>query len=56
MPNGHNDQYNEAWCRERHEKIDTRIDRLDARIWALLILALVQIAGIAGILLNLAMK
>ena len=48
MPNGK--EYNQQWCDERHRKIDVRLDRLDTRIWAILIMLFVNLGGI-GVLL-----
>lgn len=55
MPNGK--EYNHDWCDERHEKIGQtfdvcfrRIDRVEAKLWAVLILLFANLGGI-GVLL-----
>jgi len=59
MPNG---EYNQKWCAERHEKVDTAIDKCEAgiqgvhrRIDKILVgIVVVGVLGIANIILTLA--
>ena len=34
-------------CERLHRPLENRIDRLDGRMWSLIIIAIVQLAGIA---------
>ncbi len=54
MPNGTqkpSESYNLKWCLEKHQRIDDRLKTFDNRLWAILTLALVEVIGIAGILI-----
>lgn len=61
MPNGYNydgperrhDAYNPAWCKDKHRLLDQRIDKLDARMWTIMILLFGNLAGIGGIFVTL---
>lgn len=48
MPNGV--EYNREWCDERHTKLDTRLDKVEARLWVILVTLFVNLGGIAAIL------
>lgn len=61
MPNGtvQPQEFNATWCAEKHRRIDhdidnihARIDRVDGRLWALLIIAVVQLVGIVTMLVQ----
>ncbi len=60
MPNGDSlkKEYNAAWCKSLHDRVEKdfimvnkRVDKMDARIWGLLVLGFIEVAGIVGILL-----
>ncbi len=53
------DEFNAAWCREKHrvidtkmDKVETRIDKVEARLWGIIVLLLVNLGGIIGVLLK----
>ncbi len=58
MPNGDSHEYNQQWCKSIHERIERdftvvhkRVDKMDARLWGLLVMGFIQVVGIVGILL-----
>ena len=61
MPNGdsHNPIYNFMWCREKHTEIDkeflaiwNRVEKMESKLWGIIILLLVNVGGIIGILIK----
>ena len=61
MPNGdsHNPRYNFMWCREKHTEIDKefmavwkRVEKMESKLWGIIILLLVNVGGIIGILIK----
>jgi hypothetical protein len=50
MPDGSNEVYNILWCKERHEKLDKRIDSLESKFWGIIILLITNLAGISVLL------
>lgn len=53
MPNGaaeHDKQYNYEWCREKHQKLDLRMDSLERKFWSIIILLFTNLGGIAVII------
>lgn len=52
MPNGRreDDGYNVDWCMSKHRLLDNRMDKLDNRMWSILIMLFVNLGGIVGIL------
>ena len=61
MPNGSDydgaerryNAYNPAWCKDKHRLLDQRIDKLDGRMWAIMILLFGNLAGVGGVLITL---
>jgi hypothetical protein len=39
-------------CAERHRLVEARMDRIDSRLWTLVLLALAQLAGVAVLMLK----
>ena len=63
MANGNSKTYNPDWCNERHEQIDRRfqemdtrltgwMEKIDRRLWAGLVLIMVQACAFIGLLLK----
>jgi hypothetical protein len=52
MPNGHKDVYNTAWCQEKHQKLDKRMDSLESKFWGIIILLVTNLAGVTTLLLS----
>lgn len=52
MPNGHDAMYNQDWCKERHVKLDKRMDSLENKFWGIILLLITNLAGISVILLK----
>lgn len=52
-------EYNDDLCRERHRGIENKfrdvdawLEKLDKRLWGLVVLALVQVVGIVALLIT----
>jgi hypothetical protein len=42
--------YNQDWCKERHEKLDKRMDSLETKFWAIIILLIANLTGVVTVL------
>ncbi len=45
--------YNPEWCKEKHEKLDKKIEAIEQKTWAILLLLFGNLAGVVGILITL---
>lgn len=52
MANGTVGVYNQGWCKERHEKLDKRMDSLENKFWAIIILLVTNLGGVSIMLLR----
>ena len=52
MANGVASVYNQDWCKERHDKLDKRIDSLETKFWAIIILLMTNLGGVSIMLLR----
>lgn len=55
MPNGksdHDKEYNYEWCREKHQKLDERMDGLERKFWSIILLLVTNLGGIIGIIVK----
>jgi hypothetical protein len=50
MPNGNDVAYNQDWCKERHEKLDSRMDSLENKFWGIIILLMMNLSGIITVI------
>ena len=59
MPNGRREidktPYSADWCRDKHDTLDKRMDKLDNRMWGILIMLFVNLGGIVGVLVTVLM-
>ncbi len=50
MPNDKQGKFVQKWCDERHQIIDKKLEKLENRVFAILLTALTNVAGIAAVL------
>ena len=54
MPNGDTTGvYNIDWCKDRHSKLDRRLELLESRFWSIILLMFGNLAGVVGIIITL---
>ena len=59
-PNGSSDEYGEfttrrrsdhyvyRWCKEKHEKVDKRLDTVESRLWGIWVLLFGNLCGVTA--------
>lgn len=47
-----NGDYNQEWCKERHQKMDERMDKLETKFWWIITLLLINLGGVLVMLLE----
>lgn len=52
MANGREAMYNQDWCKERHVKLDKRMDSLENKFWAIIILLVTNLGGLSIMLMR----
>lgn len=52
MPNGYDTTYNQDWCKERHERLDKRMDAIETKFWGIIILLLMNLSGVVTVLMS----
>ena len=50
MPNGMEHEYVEGWCRERHVKLDKRMDSIENKFWGIIVLLITNLGGVTALL------